>query len=728
MYTNEPSAGDGNGHGTHMAGLACGTQFGVAKASNIISVRVMNDAGNGSVTDIISGLNWVLSQHRSSRRPSVVAFPISGSAHTGLDNAISSLTNNGIHVVVAAGNGNVDIRNISPARVPSVISVGASNIEDARASTSNYGANITLFAPGQNSISASNANNTATSVLSGTSIGAAHVAGLVAYFIGLVGNMSPTAMIAKVKEDSLIGQLSNIPLLPTERPADAEVDLPPPPYQRNGHGSSTSLVNQSPVALVSATLSSTSNSLESSSDARAASKENSWRRWLTRRSRLSTALVLFITAGLVACVVCLPVYFKVLKRRQQEDASIGVVTATSGGVYNSSDPFNNAAQPNSWTPPLNASWDFTTQGIHGVNLGGLFILERMTSPAIFERYPDTVDEWDLSIAMASDLSNGGLGQIEEHYRTFITEKDIADIAGTGLTWVRLPIGFWAIETWPREPFLERTSWKYIVRVLQWCRKYGLRVNLVLYSVPGSANGGTTGGKWGQLHFLSGVMGIANAQRTLYYIRVLAEFISRPEWTNVVPMLTIVHSPVYRAMGIDQMRNFYNEAYRTVREAAGYGAGNGPYLVMFDGTDSSSGIFEDGFMSGADRVILERIPSFIQLNETEGPIEEHMASSPYNICRWGPRLNQSRALHGITIGSEITADFWNCGLMNRAAVDATYGGGCNSWIFTPIEDWSLGIKSTLLQYVSAQMDTLRDYFFFTWKVRPYLAFAPRRSDF
>ena len=54
-----------------------------------------------------------------------------------------------------------------------------------------------------------------------------------------------------------------------------------------------------------------------------------------------------------------------------------------------------------------------------VNLGGLFILERMTSPAIFERYPDTVDEWDLSIAMASDLSNGGLGQIEEHYRTFI---------------------------------------------------------------------------------------------------------------------------------------------------------------------------------------------------------------------------------------------------------------------------------------------------------------------
>lgn len=88
------------------------------------------------------------------------------------------------------------------------------------------------------------------------------------------------------------------------------------------------------------------------------------------------------------------------------------------------------------------------------------------------------------MAMADDPSNGGLSQIEEHYRTFIvrslvlliwlwrridvssdrlqTEKDIAEIAGTGLTWVRLPIGFWAIETWPGEPFLERTSWRYVV--------------------------------------------------------------------------------------------------------------------------------------------------------------------------------------------------------------------------------------------------------------------------
>jgi hypothetical protein len=43
-----------------------------------------------------------------------------------------------------------------------------------------------------------------------------------------------------------------------------------------------------------------------------------------------------------------------------------------------------------------------------------------------------------------------------------TEQDIAEIAGAGLNWIRLPIPFWAIETWPGEPFLAKTSWKYVL--------------------------------------------------------------------------------------------------------------------------------------------------------------------------------------------------------------------------------------------------------------------------
>jgi hypothetical protein len=89
------------------------------------------------------------------------------------------------------------------------------------------------------------------------------------------------------------------------------------------------------------------------------------------------------------------------------------------GVDDPSDPFNNNAQPNSWTPPLNTTWDWATDRIAGVSLGGLFVLEPFITPGIFQRYPNATDEWSLSEDMRLDTANGGIGQLEEHYATFI---------------------------------------------------------------------------------------------------------------------------------------------------------------------------------------------------------------------------------------------------------------------------------------------------------------------
>lgn len=111
--------------------------------------------------------------------------------------------------------------------------------------------------------------------------------------------------------------------------------------------------------------------------------------------------------------------------------------------------------------------------LSSVNLGGWFVLEPFITPALFQKYPTAIDEWTFSTAMAAD---GGLSQLEEHYKTFIvsarasrliivdeipvqTEDDIAEIAGAGLNWVRIPIPYWAIDVWNNEPFLARTSWK-----------------------------------------------------------------------------------------------------------------------------------------------------------------------------------------------------------------------------------------------------------------------------
>lgn len=91
-----------------------------------------------------------------------------------------------------------------------------------------------------------------------------------------------------------------------------------------------------------------------------------------------------------------------------------------------------------------------------------------------------------------------------------------------------------------------------MKVLGWARKYGLRVNLDLHTIPGSQNGYNHSGKLGLVNFMNGVMGMANAQRTLNYIRIITEFISQPEWQPVVPMFGIVNEALLTTIGRDQL--------------------------------------------------------------------------------------------------------------------------------------------------------------------------------
>lgn len=86
------------------------------------------------------------------------------------------------------------------------------------------------------------------------------------------------------------------------------------------------------------------------------------------------------------------------------------------------DPFTSFARANSWTPPLNTTWQWGVDRINGVNLGGLFVLEPYITPAFYQRYTGAVDEFTLSQMMAADTANGGLSQLEKHYDTFIVSN------------------------------------------------------------------------------------------------------------------------------------------------------------------------------------------------------------------------------------------------------------------------------------------------------------------
>lgn len=172
---------DCNGHGTHVAGtIGGGAGYGVAPDVTLVSARVLDCEGSGSVSGIISALEWI---GANARRPAVVNMSLGGGASLSFDDAVSALVASGIPVIVAAGNDNSDACRSSPARAPLALTVAATGITDGRASFSNYGACVDLFAPGVSIPSAYKNSPTSIAQLSGTSMAAPHVAGRVALLL-----------------------------------------------------------------------------------------------------------------------------------------------------------------------------------------------------------------------------------------------------------------------------------------------------------------------------------------------------------------------------------------------------------------------------------------------------------------------------------------------------------------------------------------------------------------
>jgi subtilisin family serine protease len=194
---------DCNGHGTHVAGTVGGTTWGVAKQSNLVPVRVLDCNGSGTLSGVIAGIDWVAGQ---SHRPAVVNMSLGASASAMLDSTVAKLGSMGITPVVAAGNSSDDACKYSPAREPSAITVAATNSSDQRASFSNFGSCVDLFAPGASIQSAWITSNTASSSLSGTSMAAPHVAGHVAQIL----QAKPNLTTAEVTQQLLANTTLNI--------------------------------------------------------------------------------------------------------------------------------------------------------------------------------------------------------------------------------------------------------------------------------------------------------------------------------------------------------------------------------------------------------------------------------------------------------------------------------------------------------------------------------------
>ena len=199
----DTTAQDGNGHGTHVASTIAGSTYGVAKKAKIVGVRVLNNSGSGTTAGVVAGIDWVTNNHSG---PSVANMSLGGGASTALDTAVRNSIASGVTYAIAAGNSSANASSYSPARVTEAITVGATTSSDARASYSNYGSVLDIFAPGSSITAGWYTSDTATNTISGTSMATPHVAGAAAVY--LAGHTSSTP--AQVASALTAGATTNV--------------------------------------------------------------------------------------------------------------------------------------------------------------------------------------------------------------------------------------------------------------------------------------------------------------------------------------------------------------------------------------------------------------------------------------------------------------------------------------------------------------------------------------
>ncbi|KAI5865952.1 glycoside hydrolase family 5 protein [Durotheca rogersii] len=246
--------------------------------------------------------------------------------------------------------------------------------------------------------------------------------------------------------------------------------------------------------------------------------------------------------------------------------------------------WDDAVAANDKVPALDEDWgDYAARPARGVNLGGWLSLEPFITPSLFayDARLGIVDEASLCRHLGPKTAAATL---EQHYATFVTEQTFADIRAAGLDHVRIPYSYWAVETYGDDPFVFRTSWRYLLRAIEWSRRHGLRVNLDLHALPGSQNGWNHSGRQGPVGWLNGTDGALNARRSLDVHDRLTRFFAQPRYRRVVAFYGLANEPRMVSLSADAVEAWTADAYDLARR---------------NGLADAHVVFGDGFMGLAN---------------------------------------------------------------------------------------------------------------------------------
>jgi subtilisin family serine protease len=198
------SGNDCHGHGTHVAGTIGSTTYGVAKQVRLRGLRTIDCFGSGDISWTIAAVDWLRLYHY---KPAVANMSLRWGYSAAMNTAVTSLSNAGVLVAVAAGNENQPACNYSPASTPAAVTSAASTSTDFKAGFSNHGSCVDLYAPGDGITSTWIGSSTNT--ISGTSMASPHTAGVAALYKATFGDQPSSTVHAWIVNNATAGVINN---------------------------------------------------------------------------------------------------------------------------------------------------------------------------------------------------------------------------------------------------------------------------------------------------------------------------------------------------------------------------------------------------------------------------------------------------------------------------------------------------------------------------------------
>lgn len=365
---------------------------------------------------------------------------------------------------------------------------------------------------------------------------------------------------------------------------------------------------------------------------------------------------------------------------------------------------------------ITPGFPYGSQKVRGVNLGGWLVLEPWITPSLFDATGNDaiVDEWTFGQLQDRNVATAAL---KKHWDTWITESDFAAIAAAGLNHVRLPIGYWAFEVAPGEPFIQGQL-PYLTKAVTWAQNHNLKLIVDLHGAPGSQNGFDNSGQ--KKSFPGWHSSSSNIARTNAIIKRIASMFATQ--TSTVPVIAPLNEPAgFDGQAVlDATRQYWFDSYGNIRFPFGTSQQGNTVVLIHDAFQPLS--FWADFMDPPhwEGVAMDtHIYQMFSVAENQMSQSQHIqtacnkASSLSSfhlwtiVGEWTPAANDcAKYLNGRGVGSRFDGSF----------PGSTRVGSCTG-LTGKASSFSASYKTFLRQYWEAQVITFEKgagWIQWTWK--------------